>query len=208
MLSLRLCQILTEKIFHDFAGTIGVIDNSVSLITSKHHPEKAVSLLQSGTNKLVESLRFYRYLYSRPSANTIDIIEINKLSVNFLKLQSNNIQLIFQGFPPTIQDKIGKMIMCFILLASDYFKKDGTIKIALATDNNTIKIMIADKQLQFDKDKIDILLGQGNMNDIDIGNVHEYYTHYLITESGYKLEVSPAAGSIEYILTRINLTNK
>ncbi len=217
MLSIRLCQILSEKIFHDFAGTIGVIDNSVRLIKSNNPQEhtihenviqkKAINLVQTSASKLIERLRFYRYLYSIPSdKNTIDIVEVNKLGINFLKLKSSNIQLIFQELTSTsIPDNISKIIMCFIFIASELLKKDGTIKIDLKMDNNfiNIKIMVIGKQLNVYEDKIDILLGKGDINKVEIGNIHEYYTHYLITECGYKLEINHVASSIEYVLTCI-----
>lgn len=205
VLSIRLCQALNEKISHDFAGLMGVIDNSVRLIQSKDYQEKAITLVQGSIGKLIGRLQFYSHLYSIPCDNSnIEIGEINKLSINFLKLKNHNIKLIFQGFTTTtIKDSISKMIMCLIFIATDSLKKEGIIKVNLEVKNNNsleIKVMVIDKQLKFYEDKIDILLGKGDAKNINVENIHEYYTYYLTTEFGYKLEIHPAMGSIEYVL--------
>ncbi|MCC8416970.1 MAG: hypothetical protein LN588_00150 [Rickettsia endosymbiont of Bryobia graminum] len=58
MISVRLCQALNEKICHDFAGSIGVIDNSIQLTKSKDYQEKATNLIQNSANKLIGRLQF------------------------------------------------------------------------------------------------------------------------------------------------------
>ncbi|WP_341764617.1 histidine phosphotransferase family protein [Candidatus Tisiphia endosymbiont of Beris chalybata] len=205
MLSIRLCQALNEKISHDFAGLMGAIDNSMRLIQSKEYQDKAITLVQSSIGKLIGRLQFYRHLYSIPCDNSnIEIGEINKLSINFLKLKNNNIKLTFQGFTTTpIKDSISKMIMCLIFIATDSLKKEGMILVNLEVASNNsfvIKVIVTDKQLRFDENKNDILLGKGDAQNINTDNIHEYYTYYLTTECGYKLEINPTLGSIEYIL--------
>lgn len=203
--SIRLCQALNEKICHDFAGIIGVIDNSVGLIKTIVYQEKATKLIQDSTNRLISYLQFYRYLYSLPSEdNKISIAEINRLATNFLKLKNYNIKLLFTRLPSTsINDYIAQIIICLIVVASNNLSKNAVIKVELEIQHDKfigMKIVVIDTNLKFDQDKTDILFGKRIIKDVTIENVHECYTYYLITEYGYKLLVTPLIDSVEYTL--------
>ena len=85
---------LNEKIYHDFAGSIGVIDNAIGLIKTIECQEKATKLVQDSINRFMSYLQFHRYVYSLPSeGNKIAIAEINRLSTDFLKSKNHNIEL-------------------------------------------------------------------------------------------------------------------
>lgn len=212
MTSVRLCQALNEKICHDFAGSIGVIDNSIQLTKSKDYQEKATDLIQSSANKLIGRLQFYRHLYSIPfDNNPIRVTEINELSNNFLKFHNYTIKLTFEELKTlSVQDSLSKIIMCIILIASNNLKQDGTINLKYKkSDDNfiNIKIIVASEELKLDDNKVSILLGRGNINNITIDNIHEYYTYYLMMEYNYRLTIIPRQKSIEYILTNRSLPN-
>ncbi|WP_425362945.1 hypothetical protein [Candidatus Tisiphia endosymbiont of Hybos culiciformis] len=203
--SIRLCQALNEKICHDFAGTIGVIDNSVGLIKTIDYQEKATKLIQDSTNRLISYLQFYRYLYSPASEdNKISIAEINRLAIDFLKSKNHNVELIFTRLYSTdINDHIAQIIICLIIAVSNNLSKNAVIKVELKIQHDKfigMKIVIIDTNLKLDQDKTDILLGKRIIKDVTIENVHEYYTYYLITEYDYKLLVTPLIGSVEYTL--------
>lgn len=221
---IRLSQALNEKICHDFAGTIGVIDNSIDLIKTIEHQEKAIKLIQDSTNRLIRSLQFYRYLYSLASENSkTSIVEVNRLATDFVKSKNHNIELIFTRLYSTdINDHIAQIIICLIVVASNNLSKNAIIKVELEIQHDKfigMKIVVIATNLKFDQNKIDILLGkriikdvypnipqvfaEANSSDhssITIENVHEYYTYYLITEYGYKLLVTPLIDSVEYTL--------
>ncbi|WP_341756424.1 MULTISPECIES: hypothetical protein [unclassified Candidatus Tisiphia] len=210
--SIRLCQALNEKICHDFAGTIGVIDNSIGLIKTVAYQEKATKLIQDSTNRLINYLQFYRYVYSLPSKdNKISIAEINRLATDFLKSKNHNIELLFTRLPSTaINEHIAQIIICLIIVASNNSSKNAVIKIELEIQLDKfigMKIIVIDTNLKLNPDKTDILLGKRIIKDvysddlsITIENVHEYYTYYLMTEYGYKLLVTPLTDSAEYTL--------
>ncbi|MCC8372001.1 MAG: palindromic element RPE1 domain-containing protein [Rickettsia endosymbiont of Pseudomimeciton antennatum] len=135
--SIRLCQALNEKICHDFAGTIGVIDNSIGLIKTIDYQEKATKLIQDSTNRLISYLEFYRYLYSLPSeGNKTSIAEINRLATNFLKSKNHNIELIFTRlYNTSINDHIAQIIVCLIVIASNNISKNRPLaKLAYAEE--------------------------------------------------------------------------
>ncbi|HJD63840.1 MAG TPA: hypothetical protein LFW13_02370 [Rickettsia endosymbiont of Sericostoma sp.] len=206
---IRLSQALNEKICHDFAGTIGVIDNSIDLIKTIEYQEKAIKLIQDSTNRLIRYLQFYRYLYSLASEDSkTSIVEVNRLATDFLKSKNHNIELIFTRlYSIDINDHIAQIIICLIVVASNNLSKNAIIKVELEIQHDKfigMKIVVIATNLKFDQNKTDILLGTGaNSSDhssITIENVHEYYTYYLITEYGYKLLVTPLIDSVEYTL--------
>ncbi|XVN42119.1 MAG: histidine phosphotransferase family protein [Candidatus Rickettsia vulgarisii] len=209
MMSVRLCQALNEKICHDFAGSIGVIDNSIQLTKSRDYQEKATGLIQNSTNKMIGRLQFYRHLYSIPFDNNhINIREINRLTANFLKFQNHNIQLTSEESEIlNIKDSLSKIIMCIIIIASNNLKQDGVINLELKIGDNNLtitKITVTSEKLKLDDNKVGILLGKGDIDNTNIDNIHEYYTYYLMTEHNYQLAIIPTEKSIEYILTNVN----
>lgn len=202
--SLKLCQALNEKICHDFAGSIGVIDNAIGLIKTIEYQEKATKLVQDSTNRLMSYLQFHRYLYSLPSeGNKIAIAEINRLSTDFLKSKNHNIELVFTRLISTnIDNNIAQIIMCLIIAASSNIYIDAVIKVELEIQNDNftgIKIVVTAPNLRFDQDRADILLGKRTIDDVSIENVHEYYTYYLITEYCYKLAITPSTDFVAFI---------
>lgn len=208
--SLKLCQALNEKICHDFAGSIGAIDNAIGLIKTIEYQEKTTKLVQDSTNRLMSYLQFYRYLYSLPSeGNKIAIAEINRLSTDFLKSKNHNIKLVFTRLISTnIDDNIAQIIMCLIVTASSNIYRDAVIKVELEIQNDNfigIKIVVTAPNLRFDQDRADILLGKRTIDDVSIENVHEYYTYYLITEYYYKLAITP---STDFVALIANNTKK
>ncbi|MDR0296883.1 MAG: hypothetical protein LBH67_02820 [Rickettsia sp.] len=190
--SIRLCQALNEKICHDFAGAIGIIDNSVDLIRTTAYQEKATKLIQDSTNRLISYLEFYRYLYSLPSEdNKISIVEINRLATNFLKSKNHNVELLFTRLPSTtINEHIAQIIICLIVIASNNLSKNAIIKVELEIQHDKLtgmKIVVIDTNLKFDHDRIDILLGKGIIEDVYSNDLKNWNVKQGVSVLGVQL---------------------
>ena len=205
-------QTLNSKLCHEFAGTIGAINNCVELISIENEDIKnsAIELLKENTTKLVNKLKLYRYTYG--ISNDSDMIrkaEIIELSNKFLESDNRKIKFdhIFTK-SHNISLDIAKMIFSLIIEAYNNFIKDGSITLTLIEDKNNhhkIQLKVTSKWLKIDMDKSNILSGRNLENTLNIHNVNEYYLCYLTQKLYYKLSIdnnSLGDNIIEYTLEK------
>ena len=202
--SIKLAQALNAKLCHDFAGSIGSIDNCASLINSVNNltKEKSIELIQASSNKLINYLKFYRHLYSISHDNDeISIEEIKILSDKFLGSRNYHIKLEFSTVLFTnINTNISKVIMGLVILSADNLMKEGTIKIEIKINDSSynIKVIASGKKIKPGGSLSDIISGKNPIDDLNTHNANEYYIYYLAKELGYTLYINQSANMIEY----------
>jgi len=199
-------ELFTAKLCHDLAGIIGAIDNCTELINdiNPRIKESALQILSVNSKKLVNRLKFYRYTYSiiDPSEK-ININEIQTLINEYLDLMTHHISLRLYSsiHNNTFLDKLtGKLIICLIIVAFGHIIKNGFIECHISIINNKLDIIIqAIGGLQkMDGEKTNILLGNGNGDNLGIYNCHEYYTAYLRQQIPYELLMTKSDNMIQY----------
>lgn len=202
--SIKLAQALNEKLCHDFAGSIGAIDNCTDLIESIDGVirRKAAALIKTSAQTLINYLKFYRYLYSEaPLDSQVNLAEICTITRGFVELKNSNIKFeIIPSKSYAISATIAQLIMGFVSLAIDDLIQDGVIKLNLFFDNGffNIKTIAQSSKLKFNQQKFDNLTDKNPINNLSAHYSHEYYIYCLTKNLGYKIEVIQSTDKIEY----------
>jgi hypothetical protein len=207
-------QALNSKLCHEFAGTIGAINNCIGLMDIKDEAIKlaAAELLKENTKKLVNKLKLYRCAYAlSDDPDIIKHAEIIELSNKFLGSDTRKIKLDYiYAESNNLPIDVGKLLLSLIIEAYNNFIKDGVIKVTLCEDANNhyskISVKITSKWLKIDKHRSSILSGKNIENLLTVHNVHEYYINFLAKQSNYQLFIDSSAvknNVIEYILESI-----
>jgi len=202
--SIKLAQALNEKLCHDFAGSIGAIDNCTDLIESIDDVtrRKAADIIRISAQTLINYLKFYRYLYSEaPLDSQVNFAEICNITHGFVELKNSTIKFeIIPSKSCTISATIAQLIMGFVSLAVDDLTHDGVIKLNLFFDNGffNIKTIVQSSKLKFHQQKFDNLTNKNHINNLSTHYSHEYYIYCLTKNLGYKIEVVQSNNKIEY----------
>lgn len=207
-------QALNSKLCHEFAGTIGAINNCISLINTKDEAISlaAVELLNENTKKLVNKLKLYRCAYSvAGEAGIIRHSEIIELSNQFLRSDTRKIKFDYTYTNSnSLPINIGKLLLSLIIEAYNDFIKEGAIKVTLYEDANNryskICLKVTSKWLKVDRHKSSILSGQNIEHLLTVHNVNEYYISILAKQLNYQISIdisSVKSNVIEYILETI-----
>lgn len=199
---IELSQALNAKLCHELAGTIGAIENCTELIDSADSiiRNKAIQLINSNAEKLVSSLRLYRYTYglSQKSEKT-SMSEVKTLIDSFLSASKSKISFSLTNNQEVIDPKLGKLITCLFILV---FNAIRTGEINIITSLNEITVSATGKQHLLNDKKMDVLTG--NFTDaLSVHNVHEYYIYHLAKKINCNLNISQTENYVEFQATII-----
>jgi hypothetical protein len=179
---LQLLQILNARILHDLAGTIGVVDNSLSLIgtSTKDISKKAQSLAIEESANLAKKLNIFRLAYS-------------------------SADLEFKPGMIFLDSFVAKVAICLVMIASEKMHFNGKISFACSNDKDNIFVKIicdATKNLVTDDNSIKILTNE-EYPQIDIKNCRECYVNNLCESVGYKIIAHTKDKNLEYNLMKM-----
>jgi hypothetical protein len=209
-------QALSSKLCHEFAGTIGAINNCISLINTKDEAISlaAVELLKENTKTLVNKLKLYRCAYSlAEEEGIIRHSEIIELSNQFLGSDTRKIKFDYTYTfikSNSLPINIGKLLLSLIIEAYNDFIKEGVIKVTLYEDANNhyskICLKVTSKWLKIDRHKSSMLSDHNIKHLLTVYNVHEYYISILAKQLNYQISIDISSvknNVIEYILETI-----
>ncbi len=203
---LELSQLLTAKFCHDLAGLLGAVSNSVDFIKEESTKAKAMNLLSTSSRQSVYRLQFYRYAYGiANSPGEANLEQIESLCNNFLYGSKSTLEFhknYFNNPDLFICNNTGKMIMCFLEIATNALIQGGDIKVNIERTNKgkIIVITAAGPLVKIHTDKYKILQGQLAETQLNIYNIHYYYTYRLINLISASLQTKHTNDSVAYIL--------
>lgn len=210
--NLQLLQTLTSRIIHDLAGSIGTIDNCLSLSEAKNKAiqQKASILANQESTNLVNKIQCFRSIYGVLEGDTsISAIFVRKLlNDSFMgniikpKLHFEEGILYFDAF-------LAKASVCLAMIATECISTIGEMSIFFGNDksDNVIKISVNGKNLRFKKDSSAILIGdkvdeEGKKLLINVANCREHYVNILCTNAKYKILVDQKEDFLEYSMVK------
>jgi hypothetical protein len=199
----RIYQMLNEKLFHDFAGAICVINNSVALIKSNENEinDNALELIKISSLKSVNYLKFYRFLYSVSRDNEVILFnELKYLTINFISSMNQSLILEFKAsLSHAVTNNTAKIIMCLIVIITEKMETNDIINISLINDDISSKLQITTKSLNHSTTETPLFFtSKLNFNNLNMRNCHLYYTKYLMEKENFKINISVLENEILY----------
>ena len=201
--SLKLSQSLCAKICHDLAGSIGTIDNCLSLLegTNESISEQAKKLVYSESKNLIKRIKFFRSIYSMSDDEEVHLTIIIKCLEEFFETEDIEFISHVNNTEKNIHNQIAKAIYCLISIISEQITIKGEINFYVSEDNQLIKITSNNNNLDLRKESFLILNGDDSI-PITVMNCREHYIINLCDVSGYKLMVEKTNDSYEYLIVK------
>ncbi|RTK92086.1 MAG: hypothetical protein EKK61_06420 [Rickettsiales bacterium] len=201
--ALKLSQSLCAKICHDLAGSIGTIDNCLSLLegTNESISEQAKKLVYSESKNLIKRIKFFRSIYSISDDDPVHLAIIIKCLEEFF--ETENIEFIshVNNAEKNIHNQITKAIYCLISIVAEQITIKGEINFYVSEDNQLIKIISNNHNLNLKEESFSILNGDDSI-PITVMNCREHYILNLCDVSGYKSMVQKNNNSYEYSIMK------
>ncbi len=202
---IKLMQAMGSKFCHDFANSIGSLDNAVSHLNSDK-PElvkSAKSLLTDEFGNLIKYVKTFRTIYNPDeSGEALNLKNLKSLLTEYFTNPKIEVRFhINDSFTPEYHD-FAKIVACLAVIASETIIYQGRLDIyVLDEEKQPISVEVNGKNLAIRKESIDGLLG-GGQYPANAMNCREHYIRLMCEEAGYNIELKNSKTLIKYIISK------
>ena len=197
---IRLLELMSARMFHDLAGPIGAVHNSIEFFEEEDQVirEKALQILHSSANESILRLKFFRQAYGIFSDQEIHLSIILPLIKEFLL--NSKLTLNWQEKQGTLVDGyVAKIILNFIIIALGIMIFGG--ELIIQHDIGKIKIILKGKELIFSEETELLLKGDSDHVELTSANIQIYYTYMMIETVKAKLKINKDVKMLEFVIT-------
>jgi histidine phosphotransferase ChpT len=195
--TVKLLELMSARIFHDLAGPIGAINNSVDFFEDNNPiiKEKAMQLMKNSSNESILRLKFFRQAYGSIHDTEVHPNIIVKLVEEFIQ---NKIKLKWDSPVEHISGYLGKVILNFAIIATNAVIRGGVMSVAC--QNNLLIISLQGQDIIFTDEAKLLLEGDTSIN-LTSTNVQIYYTHLMIEQSRAKLSINHNKNELQFMIS-------
>ena len=197
---IKILELLSARMFHDLAGPIGAIHNSIEFLEEDNNPvikEKAIKIVKSSSDEAIIRLKFFRYAYGNVDDNEVSLHDIKPLIQDFLI--DKRFKLSWEEtLDKPVNSYIAKIIMNFIVIASMALIQGGSLNIT--HNNEGVKIVFQDKNVILSEDTKSLLKGDLTHITLTSTNIQIYYTYLMIQAAKAKITINKITDGVEFII--------
>jgi len=202
---IELSQALNAKLCHDLAGSIGTVDNCLSLIDNdnKEIGKQAKELAIIESANLVKRIKFFRTIYGLSEGeDKLSLVTLSKLLQDFFA--DTKIKFSIKYDPGVIYMNFltAKAVVCLAVIAGNAAISGGKVVVFIPeADEVPITIKATGKNIVVKEDSLNILKGDSGI-PIAVSNCREHYVNSICTNGNYKLDVTVAKESLEFNMNK------
>jgi len=210
---LKLLQAMSARICHDLAGSIGIIDNCLSLLDTKNKSigHKAKLLVNEESDNLIRKIKFFRSVYGASEGEKeMSAVHLNKLIKDFFINSSIKPKLHFEEGIIYLDSLLAKASICLAIIVTEHINADGKVELFFSHENSEklVNVIANGKELRLKKESFLILTGnntdeEGKELNINANNCREHYINNVCKNAGYKITASKKEGCLEYNIIRV-----
>lgn len=198
---IELSQALNAKLCHDLAGSIGTVDNCLSLIdnNNKEIGKQAKELAIIESANLVKRIKFFRTVYGLSEGeDKLSLITLSKLLQDFFA--DTKVKFLIKYDPGVIYMNFmtAKAVICLAVISGSSAISGGEVKVFIPeADENPITITATGKNIVIKEDSLNILKGTPGI-PITVSNCREHYVNSICANGKYQLTVIKDKGYLEF----------
>lgn len=196
--TIKLLELMSARMFHDLAGPIGAVNNSVEFLEedNQHIKDKALKIIKSSASESIVRLKFFRQAYGTVGDKEVHLEDFIPLIKEFLISTKIKIECEFNS--DAIDYYMAKVMLNLIIISSSCLIYGGVIKI-IQLDNG-IKILFQNENFLFNDDISFILNGDLSNITLSSANIQIYYTHLIIKEASATLTITKHKDELEFLI--------
>ncbi|MEM6339079.1 MAG: histidine phosphotransferase family protein [Pseudomonadota bacterium] len=202
---IELSQSLNAKLCHDLAGSIGTVDNCLSLIDNdnKEISNQAKELAVVESANLVKRIKFFRTAYGLSEGeNKFSLVNLSKLLQDFFVDTNTKLSIEYATGVIYINSMTAKAIICLAVIAGNAAVSGGEVMISIPeADEIPITIKSTGKNIVIKEDNLNVLKGVPRI-PVAVNNCREHYINSICAHRNYELKVVKSAESLEFRMNK------
>lgn len=186
--NLKLLELMSARMFHDLAGPVGAVNNSLDFLEEESPSlrEKALQIIKSSSAESILRLKFFRKAYGSANDKMLSLESLRSTIDEFLEKTKIKITWI-EADILEIDSSIAKIIMNFTIIAAASIIYGGFLEISCS--NRELKIKFIASNLILSDETMYILKGELDNITLSSSNIQIYFTHMLIKDINYKIKI-------------------
>lgn len=195
---LKLLELMSSRMFHDLAGPVGAVYNSIEFLEEDNQAikDKALSIIKSSSSESIVRLKFFRQAYGTVGEPEVYLTNLTSIVDDFAS--TTKVKINWQINANPVNCYIAKVILNFIIIGINNLIHGGSITIEQQEDK--IRILLQGRDYVFSEDSRYLL--QGDISNIELtsANIQIYYTHMMIDEAKATLQINKKEHELEFLL--------
>jgi histidine phosphotransferase ChpT len=195
----RLLELMSARMFHDLAGPIGAVNNSLEFFDEENLDikEKALVVVRSSSNEAVLRLKYFRQAYGPVNDHETSLSDVTPLVEEFL--EKTKVTLICPNDDNIIiSSSFSKIIMNIVIIAVGAMIYGGELEIIAS--KKELKIKFSGKDLILSEETRSLLKGDLSYATLSSANIQIYYTHMIMSDAKYSVAINKTSNSAEVII--------
>jgi histidine phosphotransferase ChpT len=195
----KLLELMSARMFHDLAGPIGAVHNSVEFLEeeSQSLKDKALKIIKASANESIARLKFFRQSYGTVGEKMTHLDNFMPLVEEFL--MASKLSIVWDLKSEAVNSYIAKVMLNFVVIALGSLIYGGVIHVFQL--DNGIKILFEGKKFIFTDDTKFLLNGDISNIALTSSNIQLYYTYMMIEEADALLSISKNSEGLEFLIT-------
>lgn len=195
----RLLELMSARMFHDLAGPIGAVNNSLEFFDEENEniKDKALVVVRSSSNEAVLRLKYFRQAYGPVNDHEISLSDVTPLVEEFL--EKTKVTLVCSNDDNIIiSSSFSKLIMNLVVIAVGAMIYGGELEIIASKEE--LRIKLSGKDLILSEETISLLKGDLSYATLSSANIQVYYTHMVMNDAKYSIDINKTSNSAEVII--------
>ncbi len=197
---IKLLELMSARMFHDLAGPVGAINNSIEFFEEDNPviKEKALQIIKSSAHEAILRLKFFRQAYGTVNDTEVHLNDIKPLINEFLEKSKLKLEW-HDSEQVSIDSYLSKVVLNLVIIALSSMIYGGLFEVSYTPSK--LKITFTGKNLIFTEDSKALLEGNISHVALSSANIQIYYTHMMIETAKAKLSIKKSADALEFTLS-------
>ncbi len=196
---IKLLELMSARMFHDLAGPIGAVNNSLEFFDEENEEikKKALEIVRSSSSESILRLKYFRQAYGPVNGEEISLSEILPLIEEFL--EKTKVKLVCANDDNIIiSSNVAKVILNFVIIGLGAMIYGGVLEVVV--NKQELKIKFDGKDLILTEETIALLNGDLRHNALSSANIQIYYTYMIINGAGRTITTNKTSSTVEFII--------
>lgn len=196
--TIKLLELMSARMFHDLAGPIGAISNSIDFFEEENQSirAKAIELVKSSSYESVLRLKFFRQAYGNINDLEMSTQDVFLLIDEFLK--KSKVRLKWQVPDVQINSYIAKALINMVIIASNAMIYGG--KLHFLFEDNQFYIELEGQNIIFTDESRYLLKGEIDKVSLSSANVQIYYTFLMLREASASIKIEKEQEKLKFTI--------
>jgi histidine phosphotransferase ChpT len=194
LVDMRVIGLLCSRLCHELANTIGAVSNGIELLldVGDDMRDDTMSLIESSAQRSADRIVFYRMAYGKAGISEVgDLALARQLTDDLLSEGRLTLEWPDAERNPALRPGWGRMLLNLAAAAAEAMPRGGvlTVEVDDSADGVRLAAIARGDRLQIHELRRPIFFGDVAIEDLDVENIHSYFTVRLAESLGGRVKV-------------------